>query len=316
MPTVNKVHYDKYLTNISIGYENEAFIADQIFLPVDVNKQSDKYYVFGYEQFKQHDDRRSPGTESNEINWTFSDDSYYCEGHALSTFIPDEEYENADEYIVDELEANSTELITEGIRLNKEIDAADKLTDPNLIDAGLSHAVTNKWNDYTSDSNPQLEIEEGKKKLHQKSGLRPNTLVVSEPVYQALKFHPKLITILGVNALQMLTHEMLETILGVRILVGRALKDSNPTSKITPTPALNYVWGANAVLCYIAPRAVGRKTRTAALSFQWTRRDRGAVGVRRWYEEAKQATKIEAEHWYDQKIISGNSSYIFVDAVA
>ncbi len=315
MPTVNKVHYDKYLTEISIGYQNEAFIADQIFLSVPVDKQSDKYYVFGMEKFKVHSDYRAPGTESNEINWSFSDDSYYTDGHALSTFVTDEETPNADEVIRQELEANATELTTEAILLNKEIDAANKLTDTSLVDSDMFETVTHKWSNYAdADSNPQLDIEEAKEKMHKKSGLRPNTLIVSEPVFNKLKFHPKLLALLGNNSLQMLTQSMIETMLGVRIVIGSALKDA--TAANSPNiPALNYVWGLTAVLCYIAPKAVGRKTRTCALSFYWTAKGSNGVGVRKWYEVAKQATKVEAEHWYDHKIISKNSSYIFVDAI-
>lgn len=316
MSTMNQVHYDKYLTNISIGYQNEAFIGDQIFHTVPVDKNSDKYYVFGKEKFKVTKDDRAPGSESKEITWEFSDDQYYTTGHALSTFVTDEERENADEGLVQELEANAAELITDAILLNKEIDAAAKLTDTTLLDVDMHKDITFKWNNYAKDedgayiSNPLTDIEAGKTAMHQKSALRPNTLIVSEPVYNALKFHPSLIGILGVNALQMLTKEMLEAILGVKILVGSGLKDTDGSG------ALNYIWGTSAVLCYVAPKAVGKKTRTVGLAFQWKAKGIGGVAVRKWYETAKQATKVEAEKWYDQKIISKNSSFIFVDTIS
>lgn len=312
MPTMNQVHYDKYLTNISIGYKNEAFIGDQIFLTVPVDKNSDKYYVFGKEGMQVTKDDRAPGTESKEVTWEFSDDQYYTTGHALSTFVTDEERENADEGLIQELEANATELITEKILLNKEIDAASKLTDTTLLDTDMYKDIVAKWSDYGKtegeyNSNPQMDIEEGKAAMHAKSGLYPNTLILSKPVFDKLKFHPALIALLGSSALKMLTLDMLENTFGVKILIGNALKDTAGTS--------SYVWGTAAVLCYVAPKAVGKKTRTTALGFRWKAKGIGGVGVRKWYETAKQATKVEAEIWYDQKIISKNSSFIFVDPI-
>jgi len=41
------VHIDQVLTQISIGYQNLGAVGDVLFPSVKVNKQSDKYYVFG-----------------------------------------------------------------------------------------------------------------------------------------------------------------------------------------------------------------------------------------------------------------------------
>lgn len=45
MPTVNDVHLDSAMTQISIAYKNGAYIASQIFPVVPVAKKSDKYFV-------------------------------------------------------------------------------------------------------------------------------------------------------------------------------------------------------------------------------------------------------------------------------
>ena len=60
MPSVQSVHYDKLLTNISVAYKNDQYIADQILKEVPVDKQSDKYPVYGEEIFVAQDDRRAP----------------------------------------------------------------------------------------------------------------------------------------------------------------------------------------------------------------------------------------------------------------
>jgi hypothetical protein len=323
MPNVQKLHLDKALTNISIGYSNEQFIADKIFLPVSVDKQSDRYYVFGKEMFRQHDDKRAPGTEASEINWTLSLDTYFCEGHALRTPIADEEQQNADD--VFDLESDGTELVTEGILLNKEIAAAEMLLDSSNYDSELVFnmgAAGNpaKWSDYLTSptnytSDPVLDIAKAKEKMHKKSGIRPNTLVISEPIYNVLKLHPKILKLFsGIAPVSIANEEQIRLALGVdRIIVGSALKSgaTNPAQEDN----LDYIWGNSAVLCYV-PAKPGKKVKAIGYTFMWNKDGNGAVQVRKWYEQGRRATIIEAERWYAHKIISNVAGFLFADAVA
>ncbi len=315
MPTVQKVHIDQALTNISIGYKNEQYIADQIFLPVPVGKQSDKYYVYGKERFRQNDDRRAPGTEANEINWTLSNDQYYCEGHALRHAIPDEERSNADDEF--QLEADATELVTEGILLNKEVDAASKLLDASNYDAGLSMTLGSagapaKWSDFTN-SDPLRDVAKAKEAIHKKSGLRANTLILAEPVFNVLQMHPKLVDIIKYVQRGIVTMDLMAAAFGVeKILVGSALKSTamNPGQE----DILAYIWGNAAILAYI-PSRPGKKIPALGYSFMWNKDGQGAVQVRQWYEQGRRATIIEAERWYDQKIVSSVAGFLFADCV-
>ena len=320
MPTVQKVHIDKALSNISIGYKNEQFISDQIFKPVNVDKQSDKYYVYGMERFRQHSDLRAPGTEANEIQWTLSDDTYFCEGHALRHVIADEEMQNADDEF--DLEAEGTELVTEAILLNKEVDAANKVLDPSsyhpdlVITLGQGGAPA-KWSDYDN-SDPILDIQRAKEAIHRKSGVRANTLIISEPVFNVLKLHPKLIEIIKYVQRGIVTEELMAAAFGVdKILVGSALKSTvtNPgQAEPGQVERLNYIWGNSAVLAYIAPRP-SKKSISLGYSFMWNKDGEGAVQVRKWYEVGRRATIVEAERWYDQKIISNVAGFLIADAI-
>lgn len=98
MPQVSEVHVDAALTNLSVGYRNPAFISDLLAPVVGVRKQFDRYYVYDSEReaFRSTNDRRAPGAEANEVDFSLSTDSYSCEDHALTSVIPDEERENAD----------------------------------------------------------------------------------------------------------------------------------------------------------------------------------------------------------------------------
>lgn len=314
MPTTQKVHLDKALTNISIGYSNEAFIADQIFKPVVVGKQSDRYYVYGKEMFRQNDDLRAPGTEANEINWTLSLDTYFCEGHALRHPIADEERSNADDGF--NLEADATDLVTYGILLNKEVDAAAKVMDAANYDADLKVTLgaadsPKKWS--ASDSTPILDVEKAKEAVHKKSGIRVNTMIMSEQVFNVLKLHPALLDIIKYVQRGIVTLDLMKAAFGIdNILIGSALKSTamNPGQEDN----LNYIWGNSVVLGYIPPTP-GKKTVALGYSFMWNKDGAGPVQVRQWYEQGRRATLVEAERWYSQKMISNVAGYLFADAV-
>lgn len=315
MPTTQKVHIDKALTNISIGYQNEAYIADQIFKEVPVDKQSDRYYVYGKEMFRQNDDLRAPGTEANEITWTLSDDTYYCEGHALRTPVADEEKQNADDGF--DLEADGTELVTEGILLNKEVDAASKVVNPVNYHADLkvtmgAEGAPAKWSDYEA-SNPILDVKKAKEAIHKKSGVRANTLIISEPIFNILTLHPKLLDIIKYVQRGIVTLDLMKVAFGVdNILVGSALKSTatNPGQ----ADVLQYIWGNSAILGYV-PKSPGKKTIALGYSFMWNKDGQGAVQVRKWYEEGRRATLVEAERWYSQKMVSNVAGYLFSDVI-
>jgi hypothetical protein len=319
MPSVQKLHIDKTLTQISIGYKNEQYIADQIFKPVTVGKQSDRYNVYGMERFRQHDDLRAPGTEANEIGWDFSHDTYFTDGHALRHAIADEEKQNADEDF--NLESEGTELVTEGILLNKEVDAANMILDAANYHSDLVYnmgAASNplKWSDPTSD--PVGDIAAAKQRMHRLAGLRPNTLVMSETVLNRLILHPKLIEIVKYVQRGIINMDLLAAAFGVnKILVGSALKSTvtNPGQAVAgQRDDLNYIWGNSAVLCYIAP-SPGKKMVSIGYSFMWNKDGNGAVQVRKWYETPRRATIVEAERWYAHKMISDVAGVLFQDAV-
>lgn len=320
MPTVQKVHIDKVLSNISIGYTNEQFIAGQVFPELVVKKQSDRYYVYGMERFRVNDDLRAPGTEANEVDWTLSDDQYFCEGHALRHPIPIEAEQNADEEF--NLQSEATELVTEGILLNKEVDAAARALDPDnflashVVTLGEAGTGTKKLND--KDSDPVLYVQKAKEIMHKTAGVRPNVMIMSEPCMSVLKLHPKLTDIIKYVQRGIVTEELMSVAFGIpKIIVGSALKSDviNPgqaaPGSIEP---LDYIWGNNILLAYIAPKP-GRKRPSFGYSFMWDKDGNGAVQVRKWWEQGRKATLIEAERWYSQRITSNVCGFLFADAI-
>src|SRR5690242_11661865 len=97
-PTSNKVHVDRLLTNLSIGYKNSDYIADNIFPVVPVTKRSD--IIPKYDQshwFRNGATKRAPGTKSEGGGFKVTtDDTYYADRYSFRTEIDDDTKDNAD----------------------------------------------------------------------------------------------------------------------------------------------------------------------------------------------------------------------------
>jgi hypothetical protein len=313
MPSTQSVHYDKLLTNISVGYTNEDYIATQVLKEVPVDKQSDRYPVYGEEIFIAHDDARAPGTEANEINWTYSDDTYFCEGHALRHRIPDEVKQNSDN--VFDLEQEATILTSEGILLNKEISAANILLNANSYDPDLVVPTGGanqplKWDNANAD--PIALVSQMKEAVHTKIVLNPNTLILSYPVYNRLRRHPSLLALFKTKEVSLVPIEIMKEFFEVdNIIVGKAVASTRVANGYG---AKSYVWGKSAILAYV-PKNPGKKVPALGYTYAWNKDGKGSVLVRKWYEDGPRCTFVEAERWYDHKIVSNRAGVLFPDVI-
>src|SRR6266496_5061530 len=86
------VHIDVALTNVSVGYPNNNLVGDNLVPRVNVQKQSNFYYVFGREAWGTHPDLRGPGTQAHEIpGLAVAKQNYFAVEHALQIAVTDEE---------------------------------------------------------------------------------------------------------------------------------------------------------------------------------------------------------------------------------
>lgn len=313
MPQVKDTHIDAALTQISVGYKNEEFIGAQLLKEVPVDKDSDKYWVFDQDMFDLVDDRIRPKTVANEIDYTLSTDTYYCDGHALREAVSDRERANADSGI--DLDAGATENVMGRIELGREKRIADKLTTLTTYDAALrtTLAGNDQWSDYTN-SDPIGKIEAAKRLVHKAIGLMPNTLFMGAEVYDKLKWHSKLIEYYKYSQKGVLTLDMLKELFGVKnIVVGNALYTTTAKGQ---TRTLGYIWGKDAGLLYVPDRPA-QKTPAFGYSFVW-RIPQGQNGrvVYKYREEGRHADFIEAEEYVDEKTTVQKAGYLFKAAVA
>jgi len=311
MPDISMVHIDQALTQVSVAYRNSQYVADSIFPVVPVTKQSNKYFIYSKDNFRTLDDARRPGARANEIEWTLSTDTYYCEGHALAQAIPDELRANADQAI--DVDVDTTEVLTDLIYLQREILVASKATNASVITQSTALSGTSQWSDYTN-SNPIQAIENQKATILKQIGRLPNSMLVSYPVFTALRNHPAIIDRFKYAQVGVIQPDHLKSVFNVdNFYIGSAIKN---LAKEGATDNLDYIWGKNALLFYRPPVA-GR--RTVSLGYQFTLAFGSGDGgflVKRYRDEARTSDVIELQLYFDAKIVAANAAYLWTSAVA
>ena len=93
-----ELHVDRHLTNLSISYRPQGFIADQIAPIVTVAKQRDTYPVYKQsESMAVPDTKRAPGGAAKRVTRSVGSSFYQAENYALAADNTVEDMANMDE---------------------------------------------------------------------------------------------------------------------------------------------------------------------------------------------------------------------------
>lgn len=296
-------HIDQILTQISLGFPNNAFVGEALFPVVTVKKQSDKYYVFGREAWlAETSDYRAPGTEANEIpGFTVSQDTYYAQEHALQMAIPDEERENVDSAFSPDRDA--TELITSKILLGRELAMKNMVTTAASYATGLSVTLAGgtQWSAYAT-SDPIGDIRIGMRAVHAKIFMEPNVAVIPYLVMSTLEDHPDIIERIKYSERAILTPEIIAAVFGIaRVIVPGVGVGTGAPGALGNAVSVGYLWGKDVVLAWVPPRA-GLRTPAFGYEFAWTYGGQ-AMTTDRWREDKRKSDVIRTQRRYDLKMV-------------
>lgn len=298
------VHIDRVLSNISIGWPNNGFVGDILFPPVQVNKQSDIYYVFGREEwFPERGDERAPGAIAHEIpGLQVSTQPYYAKEHALQIPVTDEERENADSPLSPD--RDGTELVTAKIMLGRELIMRDLAVTAANYASGMSVdlGANTGWDQYSqAGSVPITDIKTGIRAVHARIFLTPNVGVMSFVTMSFLEDHPSFLERIKYSERAIFSPELLAALTGIRrwAIAGGGY---NTATHYGAAESLAYIWSDDVVLAYVPDRP-GLKIPAYGYEFRW-----GQQFVDRWREEPRASDLIRVRRRYDVKMTAVDSS--------
>lgn len=323
MPTMQNAHIDRALTNMSVAYmqDSSAFIADKVFPIVKVKRQSDVYYIYNKGDFMRDEAQlRGAATESAGGDYGVeASDPYYCRKHAFHKDVTPEERANYDEPL--NADSDAADFVSQKMLIRREMEWASKFFKSGIWGteiAGASAVAEGKviyWNEATSD--PIGDVTGASVKMASTTGYKPNTLVLSPFVFNALKNHEDILDRIKYTQKGIVTEDLLATLFGVeRVLVAWSVVNSAAKGA---KDDIGFIMGKHALLCYSNPTPALKKP-SAGYIFAWTGLEgSGAYGnriVRLPMDVLGLGTeRIEGEIAFDAKQICKDLGTFFKDIV-
>lgn len=300
------------LTQISLAYRNEEYIAEKILPVVPVIKDTAQIATYGMDNLRIEESLRAQGSGANEVNHTLTLGAHYIlKDHALKEFVTKEEEDNADKPITPRIDA--TENLTDRIQVIKEKELADAMANTGVVTLNTTLSGTSQWSDFTN-SDPFADIKTGMEAVRTGSGMMPNTMVMSYAVMMTLMIHPDVIARL-VNV-TIVTSAMVIQALQLafpnikNVYVGSAQYNSGVEGG---TDALADIWGKHFWVGYVSdkPRL---KSRSFGFTYQAPGQNRQVKVLA--YDEDKEGRYVRINDKYDQKIVDNKCLYLIKNAIA
>jgi hypothetical protein len=214
--------------------------------------------------------------------------------------VPDEVRDNADQPLRPDIDAAF--FTTDGLLLDQEIRVADLVSTCGNW-ANASNPGT-KWNVDTSD--PFSDIDNMIDAVSGTIGRVPNVMVMSFPVWQALRRHPDFIDRVKHTRAggRIIASDFMEWFGIEKVLVGHAITDSSGEGE---TESMGRVWG-DMLWTGFVPAAAALHQPAAGYVFEWRGRQ-----IERFREDQEKQDIFTAEHWTDERITASDAAAIYSD---
>lgn len=315
-PLQSDLHVDGLLTNLSIGYKNPSYIADQIFVQAPVRKQSDivpKYLQSFW--FRDEALLRSPGTKSQGAGYSVDNtEKYFCERYSYRFEITDEQKDNADDPF--NLERDGTLFVTDKILMRRE-----RAFSADFFTTGVWGADKAGGTDFTQWSNlagsqPLVDIYNYQDSIEGTIAQEGNTLVMGKQVWVQLKWHPDLIDSIKYTRTGKLGVETLIELTDLtKVLVGRGIFTSTVEGTAESSVTYSRIWGKHALVIYVPP-SPSLITPAAGYTFVWQRVPDAIQYIKRMRDEEREVDIIEGNTYFDQAKTAAGAGIFLQNAVA
>lgn len=316
MPNPSSMHTNVHLTNFSKKLDNPMFIWEKVLPRLSVKKDEGKWPILGEERFKIFQTKIADKSPSEEVDWTYSSDTYECEEHGLHFAISPKDRRNVDSVI--NLQQDGIEDLNERINLSIEMEVASMLTSTSNItnyldmDGDGTGDCDGKWDDPTNaQSHPLKALTYGIRAMWAKILRPPNALIIPFDAASYLAEHPDCEALMKeANARGLLeSGELPPALKGMKVYYALGAYDS---SKLGQTrSSFTSVWGKSVLLAYIAPQ-IGLKKLTLGFS-----PDVGGKEVHQWYNNERRCDMVElTEKGIDHVLVEANCGFLLTNVIS
>jgi hypothetical protein len=246
------------LSNLAVDYSKQVrkgLIAPILFPRTTVGKPSGKYAVFSAENAYKVPDVTMAGERSRAAEFATSGKmkDYATSRYGLKSFIDKGDLEFMDGPFK-LWERQKTEMLVSKLELAQEKRVADKVLGLAGRTTALAATGTTKANKWGNASNaaggdPHAAVKDAIGKLF----FRPNLMILSESVYDALEYHPRLLDKLGeANLIKKVDEANLAKLFRIdRVIISQGRADFGKRTA-DETLTVSSIWGNSVVLAYVS----------------------------------------------------------------
>ena len=317
-PGVGDVHVNKLLSNVSVAYKNQIYIAESVAPVLLVDKKSDLIATYNKDFWARSVAKKTNALEPPPIGgYEVAYETYFCEERSVGDIIPDAQVANQDPPF--NARADSTEWVTDQLQLEHEIDFLTNFWTTGVWGTDVAGGVDfTKWSTYAT-SDPIQDIRGWMRTIRRNLlGRQPNKLVLGDMTFDVLADHPSLLERVqyGSSSDQpaMVTPNLIAQLLGLQeVQVGHVVYTTTAEGAATITYTAGY--DDDALLCFVASRP-GLKTPSALYTIVW----RTLYGATRYIRMRREPLSdkgwlIEGFQHYVIKGLSADAGIFISDAV-
>jgi len=298
------IRINKALTNLSVLYRNESYIANLAIPNIPVTSESDVYWVYSSD-FRLEDSHRTNKSQANMVTYSMSTSSYVCQEHALKDIISDTDRDNTDAPLM--LDKDVTEYLVDKILMRQEVDCATLLFTTTNWSNNKTIATATSWAYNTTTSNPILDVLSATSVINLNSGKHPNTMVIGLAGFNVLRENTNVFGRIQYVERAIVTEDILASLFDLKkVYVGRG---AFTTVDEGLTVSLSSIWGADAWLAYVEPSPSLRRA-SAAGCFRVTTKGT-PYRVKKWRDEDVEGDMIEVQTKYSYRAIATSCAFLF-----
>jgi hypothetical protein len=246
------------LSNLAVDYSKQVrkgLIAPILFPRIVVGKPSGKYATFSAENAYKVPDVTMAGERSRAAEFATSGKmkEYATSRYGLKSFIDKGDLEFMDGPFK-LWERQKTEMLVSKLELAQEKRVADKvlgLSGRTTTLTGTGTAKGNKWANASSTAggDPYGAVKDAVAKLF----FRPNLMILSESVYDALEYHPRLLDKLGeANLIKKVDEANLAKLFRIdRVIISQGRADFGKRTA-DQTLTVSSIWGNCVALAHVS----------------------------------------------------------------
>lgn len=318
-PTGYDLHVNSLMTNISIGYKNDMYIADEMFPIVPVNKQSDIIPMYNQSDwFRDTAELRAPGTAPRRGGFTVdTTNTYYCNRYSYGFDIPDEFRDNTDDPF--NMDRDGTLFATDKLYLRRELAFVSTAFVGSTWTTDKTGAASGgdfvHWSDYAT-STPLRDITDYLDEVEALTARMPNSGAMGKQVWSQLKWHPDVIDTIKYTQRAQMTVDIFGALIEIpNLKIGRGIYTTTAEGTAEASVAYTRIWGKNVLFLYVPP-APSLFTPAAGYTFTWRRVANSIQYMRQLRDEYAETDTLEANSYFVHKITSAKSGAFLATAVA